>query len=155
MAEQRCPPTCECGLIFACLEPRGELHALDELWLLNAKLTRKDPCEIVRTNRPCLVLATRPHIEILEDLDERRAPDLGLLIWRIAREIRTLAKAERVSVLYLNVGTPRHVHMHFVPHFAADPNVNGLQLLEAALPAGVATLSGVEVASQIAAKLAT
>jgi hypothetical protein len=150
-----CPPNCECGLIFSCLRARDELHAVSSSWVLNAKLNRKDPCVIARTSRPCLVLALIEHVPSIEDLDEISSRELGPLVPLIASELRARSGALRISMLYLNVALPRHVHIHFVPHFTGDDSRGALELLEQPLPDGAICPAGVEIARGIAEVAAT
>ena len=154
MRTSECPSDCETGSIFRCLKDRGELYELDGFWVLNAKLRRTPPCIIERTSRPALVIATRRHIERIEDVEAAHMEAFGQLVRDTARELCALSGAERTALLYLNVGTPRHVHAHIVPHFADDvPAANGLTLLERPLPAGTKSPPGVEIARTIAEKL--
>ncbi|MEZ4365115.1 MAG: HIT family protein [Kofleriaceae bacterium] len=98
------------------------------------------------------LLSTRAHVPSLAELDDASAAELGVIVRRVHRAVRTATGAPKVYIAALAEAVP-HVHVHLVPRAADAPAGFALFDTQRAARAGELAVDPAE-AARVAAAIA-
>ncbi len=85
----------------------------DETWVVRHHLA---PAPLVGWT----FLGTVRHVQGAADLNDREAAELGPMLRRVSRAVRTLTGCDRVYAIAFGQGAP-HLHVHLIPRFDSEP----------------------------------